>query len=239
VVDEQADRGVRAHVRDTAQRRRRLRLRVDRGHDRGAVEREAHGDEMGAMLPVDRREPRDPCAREPRAHLVVVHGREDTVGRMIPGLLLTGGASTRMGRAKAELAWDGERLADRVARVVGAVCAPVLEVGPGHSALPAVLEDPPVSDPLLTLLRDHPGDRSVVPVASGRAQPLCARYSADACRLAIALTEAGERSMRALLDAADVELVPESRWQEVAGADALVDVDTPDDVARWQRPRGG
>lgn len=191
---------------------------------------------------------------------------------MIPGLLLTGGASTRMGRAKAELAWDGERLADRVARVVGAVCAPVLEVGPGHSALPAVLEDPPgsgplvalvagvhalatsgaeppvlvvavdmpfVSEPLLTLLRDHPGDRSVVPVASGRAQPLCARYSADACRLAVALTEAGERSMRALLDAADVELVPESRWQEVAGADALVDVDTPDDVARWQRPRGG
>jgi len=64
------------------------------------------------------------------------------------GLLLTGGASRRLGVDKAELRRDGERLADRGARLLAAVCNPALEVGPGASPLPAVREDPPGAGPL-------------------------------------------------------------------------------------------
>jgi molybdopterin-guanine dinucleotide biosynthesis protein A len=68
------------------------------------------------------------------------------------GLLLTGGASSRLGVPKAELRRAGERLADRGARVLGAVCAPAVEVGPGCSPLPAVREDPPGAGPLAAVV---------------------------------------------------------------------------------------
>nr|MDP9020189.1 NTP transferase domain-containing protein [Actinomycetota bacterium] len=58
----------------------------------------------------------------------------------VAGLLLTGGASRRMGRDKALLAVHGLPLAQRTAGVLAAVVAPVLEVGPGRSTLPAVQE---------------------------------------------------------------------------------------------------
>lgn len=66
----------------------------------------------------------------------------------VAGLLLTGGASRRMGSDKATLVVGGERLVDRAARVLSAVCHPVLEVGPGVSPLVAVREDPPGAGPL-------------------------------------------------------------------------------------------
>jgi molybdopterin-guanine dinucleotide biosynthesis protein A len=56
-----------------------------------------------------------------------------------------------MGTDKATLVVEGERLADRAASVLGAVCDPVLEVGPGHSALEAVREDPSGEGPLAAL----------------------------------------------------------------------------------------
>lgn len=45
----------------------------------------------------------------------------------------------------------GRRLCDRAAEVLTAVCHPVLEVGPGHTSLPAVRENPPGSGPLAAL----------------------------------------------------------------------------------------
>lgn len=58
------------------------------------------------------------------------------------GLLLTGGASTRMGRDKATLQLGGQTLAARVAAVLSAVADPVLVVGSeAGTGLPAV-EDP-------------------------------------------------------------------------------------------------
>jgi molybdopterin-guanine dinucleotide biosynthesis protein A len=69
----------------------------------------------------------------------------------VPGLLLTGGASRRMGADKSSLIVGGERLADRSARVLTEVCAPVLEVGPGHTGLDAVREDPPGGGPLAAI----------------------------------------------------------------------------------------
>jgi molybdopterin-guanine dinucleotide biosynthesis protein A len=68
------------------------------------------------------------------------------------GLLLTGGASTRLGVDKAELRRDGERLADRSARLLAAACDPALEVGPGVSRLPGVREEPPGGGPLAAVV---------------------------------------------------------------------------------------
>jgi molybdenum cofactor guanylyltransferase len=69
----------------------------------------------------------------------------------VAGLLLTGGASRRMGTDKALIEVDGQRLVDRAAAVLRAVADPVVEVGPGWSGLPAVREDPPGSGPLAAL----------------------------------------------------------------------------------------
>lgn len=68
------------------------------------------------------------------------------------GLLLTGGASRRLGVDKALLRLGDERLVDRAARVLAAVVTPVIEVGPGYTSLPTAREDPPGSGPLLALL---------------------------------------------------------------------------------------
>jgi molybdopterin-guanine dinucleotide biosynthesis protein A len=56
-----------------------------------------------------------------------------------------------MGFDKALVDVAGERLADRSARVLGAVCSPVLELGPGHTSLQAVREDPPGQGPLAAM----------------------------------------------------------------------------------------
>lgn len=67
------------------------------------------------------------------------------------GLLLTGGSSRRLGIDKATLVVHGERLVDRSARVLGAVCDPVIEVGPGRGRAQSVRETPPGGGPLAAL----------------------------------------------------------------------------------------
>jgi molybdopterin-guanine dinucleotide biosynthesis protein A len=67
----------------------------------------------------------------------------------VAALLLTGGASRRMGRDKASLpAGDGRTLAARTAALLAAVAAPVLEVGPGRSGATAVADIWPAAGPL-------------------------------------------------------------------------------------------
>ncbi|HVL90346.1 MAG TPA: NTP transferase domain-containing protein, partial [Actinomycetota bacterium] len=58
------------------------------------------------------------------------------------GLLLTGGASTRMGRDKATIVAGGASLAERSAAALRAVAAPVLAVGQEASTGCAVVDDP-------------------------------------------------------------------------------------------------
>ena len=53
-----------------------------------------------------------------------------------------------MGRDKASIVVGGETLAARAARALAAVADPVVEVGPGRSDLPAVVEDEPGAGPL-------------------------------------------------------------------------------------------
>jgi molybdopterin-guanine dinucleotide biosynthesis protein A len=196
------------------------------------------------------------------------------MGRMpAAGLLLTGGASRRMGRDKAALpAIDGEdSLADRTARLLASTTHPCFEVGPGHSHLPTVLEDPPGGGPLaavaagqqrlaavnwsgpalvvatdlprltgglLAWLSEHPSARSVVPVLDDIPQTLCARYAAHDLALARGLVAGGQRSMRDLLERIDPLLAGPELWAPAAGdPEALVDVDTPADLARLRAAR--
>lgn len=66
-------------------------------------------------------------------------------------MLLTGGAGNRLGIDKTMLVVDGEQLARKVARVLVSVAAPVIEVGPGRTELPCVLEAPRGAGPLVAL----------------------------------------------------------------------------------------
>lgn len=198
----------------------------------------------------------------------------------VAGLLLTGGASRRMGRNKAELVLSdragsssdrdvsempgGLTLAERTAGLLAAATTTAIEVGPGFSRLPHVCESPPGSGPLAALVAGwaelgrlgHAGPvlvvatdlprltsgmldwlarfgsgRSVVPVARGRLQPLCARYEATDMVRATRLVEDGRRAMSDLLEAADALLAPEAMWGQFAGDPrCLDDVDTPNQL---------
>jgi len=184
------------------------------------------------------------------------------------GVLLTGGTSRRLGIDKATVVVAGERLADHAARVLGAVCDAVVEVGPGVTALAACREDPVgsgplaglvagaaalgpattsagvillacdlpgVEEPLVDLLAEWPGAPTVVPVAGGAPQPVCARYGPEALEESIAAIAAGERSLRGLLGRIEHDLIDESTWRAVAPPGAFADVDTPADLARVRR----
>jgi molybdopterin-guanine dinucleotide biosynthesis protein A len=181
--------------------------------------------------------------------------------RQMAGVLLTGGASTRMGTDKARLVVQGETLAARAARVLSAVCDPVVEVGPRVSGLPAIEEDPRGAGPLVALLAgvgalgnprvvvllacdlpfvepallqllvDRPGTGTVIPVVDGRFQYACARYGPAALDEAATALRQGMSSLRAIASA-DCEYLTESDWAGVASARTFADVDTPAD---WER----
>ena len=71
---------------------------------------------------------------------------------IVGGILLTGGTSRRLGTDKATLVLDGSTLAARAARALLDRGLPSVEVGPGHSGLPAVREEPPLGGPLAALV---------------------------------------------------------------------------------------
>jgi molybdopterin-guanine dinucleotide biosynthesis protein A len=103
----------------------------------------------------------------------------------VAGLLLTGGASRRMGTDKALIEVSGQRLVDRAAAVLTAVADPVLEVGPGWSALPAVREDPPGDGPLAAL-------------SAGAAALRAAGHDGSVLVLAVDMPRVGEDLLRFL-----------------------------------------
>ena len=177
------------------------------------------------------------------------------------GILLTGGSSRRLGFDKATVRIGDETLAGRAARVLAAVCSPVVEVGPGHTGLPTVREEPPgsgplaalvagaaalacdrvlllacdlarVEPPLLRLIAEWDGAPTAVPVVGGQQQLVCARYGPDALALAPSLLAAGERSLRALVARLDADEVDAAHWGAVAGDEAFADLDTPSDLER-------
>lgn len=106
------------------------------------------------------------------------------------------------------------------------------QLGWDGNALLLAVDLPNVGVPLLELLRDWPGASTVVPEASGRLQPVCARYGPEALLAASSLVTGGVRALNALLDVGDYDVVPERTWRETAPPDAFADVDTPEDAAR-------
>ena len=69
----------------------------------------------------------------------------------VAGMLLSGGASRRMGFDKASMLIDGEHAANRMANLLLSVADPVIEVGPGHTAFAAVAEHPAGSGPVVAV----------------------------------------------------------------------------------------
>ncbi len=86
-----------------------------------------------------------------RGHAVGVDQAKVAPVEGVAGMLLTGGASRRMGFNKATLSVEGRALAGRIADCLERVASPAIEVGPGRSGLAAVVEDPPGSGPLVAL----------------------------------------------------------------------------------------
>ncbi len=66
----------------------------------------------------------------------------------VAGMLLTGGASRRLGVDKPGLDVGEGPLAERTARLLGSVADPAIEVGRGYSALPLVADPEPDRGPL-------------------------------------------------------------------------------------------
>ena len=178
-------------------------------------------------------------------------------GPCVGAVLLTGGASRRMGSDKAQLVVAGEALAHRAARVLRSVCDPVVEAGPGYTHLRSVREQPIGGGPLagflagaavldggtpvvllacdlpfideefVRVLLEHRGSGSVVPTVAGHRQYACSCWSPAAIAAARTAFADGERAMRALLGANDATFLVADNH-----ARTLADVDSPEDLVR-------
>lgn len=135
------------------------------------------------------------------------------------------------GRSALETVGDDEPRAGPLAALVTGAGALRTRRYEGAVLLLAV-DLPFVDVRLLQLLVDHPAADSVVPVAGGMRQSCCARYAPAALTTAADLIEQGERAMHALLSVVPVVEITEPEWRAVAPADALADLDTPEDLAR-------
>ncbi len=82
----------------------------------------------------------------------------------------------------------------------------------------------------LAVLARWPGSASVVPMAAGRPQPLCARWSPEDLGSAGALVQAGERAMKALLRRPGIVFVDEGHWPAGRARRVFADFDTPADL---------
>lgn len=76
------------------------------------------------------------------------------------------------------------------------------------------------------------GADAVIPIWQGRLQPLCAVYAPRARVMAAGLAAGGAQSMRELLAAIRIEVVPAALLSEPGHPDPFADVDTPEDLAR-------
>ncbi|MEZ5333681.1 MAG: molybdenum cofactor guanylyltransferase [Thermoanaerobaculia bacterium] len=179
------------------------------------------------------------------------------------GAVLVGGASCRMGRDKAGLRWEGRTLASRAAGLLRGLCDPVVLSGGPHGDLPdlrprqgplAGLEAalaaaqgrdvfllacdlPAVDRALVRRILDRPDSfghdaaEARVAVDEEGLQPLCALYSSTCAPLVRNSLDRGERAARDLLAVLRVTAV------EAGGQ--LVNLNTPDDWARWTAGSAG
>ena len=135
------------------------------------------------------------------------------------------------GRSELEAVADDEPRAGPLAALVTGAGA-LRTRGYEGAVLLLAVDLPFIDARLLQLLVDHPAAETVVPMAGGMRQSCCARYAPAALATAGELVEQGERAMHALLSAVPVVEITEPEWRAVAPAEALADLDTPEDLAR-------
>ncbi len=107
--------------------------------------------------------------------------------RHVAGLLLTGGASRRMGRDKARLVLDGTTLAQRTAALLVRTVSNAIEVGPATSGLSSTCED-------------QPGEGPLAAIAAGWAALRASGHDGDVLVLSCDLPLLSERLLRFLVD---------------------------------------
>lgn len=110
----------------------------------------------------------------------------------VAALLLSGGASRRMGRDKTQLVHEGLSLARRTAQLLREVVDVALEIGPGRSGLESIQEEPRGEGPLSAIVagrhalaqRGHDGSVLVVacdmPLLSQRFLDFLVRFDTSA-----------------------------------------------------------
>jgi molybdopterin-guanine dinucleotide biosynthesis protein A len=159
------------------------------------------------------------------------------------GIVTAGGQGRRMGGPKAGVELAGVTLVDRARDILRAVgCDPVVVAADGDDGPLFALLDPlrelgtievfvlacdlPLAAPAIAALAELPAGAAIAVDPDGREQPLCARWPLGVALEAVEeLVARGERRMSALVDAVDPELV-------TATAEDLLNVNTPDDLAR-------
>ncbi len=143
------------------------------------------------------------------------------LGKGTGGILLTGGASRRMGFDKATMVISGMPLARRVARALGAVTEPAIEVGPGVSGLPVAREENPGKGPLAAVCAGASALKSL-----GFSGPVlvvaCDLPLLTGTALGVIANWPGERSVVPVVDGHPQPLC--ARWSaaDLATAEALV-----------------
>lgn len=162
----------------------------------------------------------------------------------VAGFVLAGGRSTRMGRDKAQLPWNGATLVEHVASIVRQAVGNVTIIGKGADLIPdcgplgglltalsgtaadralIVACDMPNLTP--ALLRDlaHGDADALVAETEGRLHPLCASYHRRLLPQVRAAVEQGALKMHDFLSRIDVQRVP-------ADAKLLKNLNTPEDL---------
>jgi molybdopterin-guanine dinucleotide biosynthesis protein A len=171
------------------------------------------------------------------------------------GVVLAGGASSRMGRDKALLELDGETLIASAARRLGDVCEEVLIADAGRGLLPGSVPDGPGKGPAAGILgaaRARPGDRLLVlavdlpkvPVSllaelagaeadlavprwEGGLEPLCALYGPAALAALEERVGQGRLDLRTLVESPGLRVV----YLDGAG-EVFLNLNRPEDLRR-------
>jgi molybdenum cofactor guanylyltransferase len=175
----------------------------------------------------------------------------------IEAVLLTGGASRRMGSDKSKLSIGGEPLAVRICRLLSEAGLPVTVSGreriDGYAFLAdaeefagplgALARFKPSRDLVFVVSCDLPGfDAQIVselaqsingyeaaiPIVDGKLQPLCALYTDSAFDAARALAAGGEKRVMQWVEGLNIVAV------ETLRPESLSNVNTPEQLEGWQ-----
>ena len=174
----------------------------------------------------------------------------------IEGVLLTGGASRRMGEDKAKMLVQGSPLAVRVGNLLAQVCTQVTVLGreplPTHRFLQDIGE---FQGPLFALSRFKPKEgyvfvascdlpffdsklveflatkigstQAAIPQLGGRLQPLCALYRAEALALAKEMVTQGETRIMRWVDRLECVVVDE---HQLPRKEWVKNINSPEDL---------